>query len=115
MRALILKMSVSIDGFVGGPNHESDFIFADIDDQQTAWTIDIISQAGLHIMGSKTFKDMASFWPTSTETYAAPKNTILKTVFTKQGPTNLKAGDTSKPEERAQAFAGKKDHADHLQ
>jgi len=115
MRDLILKMSVSIDGFVGGPNHESDFIFADIDDQQTAWTIDVISHAGLHIMGSKTFKDMASFWPTSTEAYAPPMNTIPKAVFTKQGPSILKAGDTSKPGEGALAFAGKKDHADHLQ
>src|SRR3569833_2373518 len=115
MRDLILKMSVSIDGFVGGPNHESDFIFADIDDQQPAWTIDVISHAGLHIMGSKTFKDMASFWPTSPEAYAPPMNTIPKAVFTKQGPSILKAGDTSKPGEGALAFAGKKDHADHLQ
>lgn len=115
MRDLILKMSMSIDSFVGGCNHESDFIFADIDDQQTAWTIDVISKASLHIMGSKTFKDMASYWPTSTEVYAPPMNTIPKAVFTKQGPSILMAGDTSKPGEGALAFAGKKDHADHLQ
>jgi dihydrofolate reductase len=83
MRKLILKMSVSIDGFVGGPKHESEWIFASMDEGATDWTVMSISQAGLHIMGSSTFHDMASHWPSSTEVYAPPMNEIPKAVFSK--------------------------------
>jgi hypothetical protein len=38
MRQVILKMSVSVDGFVGGPNGEIDWIFKSMDGSATAWT-----------------------------------------------------------------------------
>ena len=66
MRDLILKMSISIDGFVGGP-----------DGGIKIWN------ASLHIMGSRTFHDMAAYWPTSTEVFAAPMNQIPKAVFSR--------------------------------
>jgi hypothetical protein len=64
MRKLILKMSMTIDGFVGGPNGETGHVFKGTGDTSRAWTIDVISRVGLHIMGSKTSQDMASWWPT---------------------------------------------------
>jgi len=85
MRKLILKMSVSLDGFVCGPNGEIDWIFKTGDDSSMAWVLNTISQAGLHIMGSRTFHDMAAWWPFSTEPFAAPMNDIPKVVFTKKG------------------------------
>ncbi|HEV9036080.1 MAG TPA: dihydrofolate reductase family protein [Puia sp.] len=85
MRKLILKMSMSLDAFVAGANGELDWIFKTTDAKSTAWTVDHISNAGLHIMGSKTFHDMAAFWPTSTEVFAAPMNEVPKGVFTKKG------------------------------
>jgi len=85
MRKLILKMSVSVDGFVGGPNGEINWIFKSMDDGGAAWVLDTIGQAGLHIMGSRTFYDMASYWPYSTEPFAAPMNNIPKVVFSKKG------------------------------
>lgn len=84
MRELILKMSVSIDGFVGGVDGGLKWIF-DSGPEATAWTLDIIWNASLHIMGSRTFRDMASFWPTSTEVFAPPMNQIPKAVFSRQG------------------------------
>jgi dihydrofolate reductase len=36
-------------------------------------------------MGSRTFYDMASYWPYSTEPFAAPMNEIPKVVFSKKG------------------------------
>src|SRR5882762_6043023 len=83
-RKLILKMSVSVDGFVGGPNGEIDWIFKSMDDKAAAWTLDKIWQAGVHIMGSRTFYDMAAYWPYSTEPFAAPMNEIPKMVFSKK-------------------------------
>ena len=83
MRKLILKMSVSIDGFVGGPKNEADWIFVSMDEGAVEWTMNSIWQAGVHIMGSRTFHDMASYWPSSNEVYAAPMNEIPKVVFSR--------------------------------
>jgi dihydrofolate reductase len=85
MRKLILKMSVSVDGFVGGPDGEIDWVFQTMDESVTYWTMESLWQAGVHIMGSRTFYDMASYWPYSTEPFAAPMNKIPKVVFTRQG------------------------------
>ena len=63
MRKLILKMSMSVDGFVGGSKSEVDWIFSSMDEGAVDWTMKSIWQAGLHIMGSRTFHDMASYWP----------------------------------------------------
>ena len=85
MRKLILKMSVTIDGFVGGPNGESDWIFRTEDPEADKWTMKILRQAGAHMMGSKTFRDMKSYWPKSKEPFAAVMNDIPKIVFSKKG------------------------------
>lgn len=85
MRKLILRMSISIDGFVGGPNGEIDWIFKSTDESVTHWTVEGLWKVGVHIMGSRTFYDMASYWPYSSEPVAAPMNQIPKVVFTKKG------------------------------
>lgn len=84
MRKLILKMSMSVDGFVGGAKSELDWIFASMDEGAVDWTMKSVWQAGVHIMGSRTFHDMASYWPYSNEVYAAPMNEIPKVVFSKK-------------------------------
>lgn len=100
MRKLILKMSMSLDGLVGGPNGEVDWIFPSMDKGATLWTLESIRLAGFHVMGRKTFHDMAAFWPYSSEPFAAPMNAIPKLVFTKQ---ELRAGELTKAFETASA------------
>jgi len=78
-------MSLSADGFVSGPRGEIDWIFRGTDESVTAWIVETLWQAGVHIMGSRTFHDMASYWPTSDEPFAAPMNEIPKVVFTRKG------------------------------
>jgi len=85
MRKLIMKMSISVDGFVGGPNGETDWIFKSTDEAARDWIIDLIQTAGIHIMGRKTFHDMAAYWPVSTQPFAPAMNEIPKGVFTKKG------------------------------
>jgi len=85
MRKLILKMSVSIDGFVCGPNGEIDWIFKSMDNEASNWIVETLRQAGVHIMWSRTFMDMAAYWPYSKEVYAAPMNEIPKVVFSRKG------------------------------
>ena len=84
MRKLALKMSISVDGFVCGPKGEIDWIFASMSQEGANWVVDVISRAGLHIMGSRTFHDMAAYWPASKEVFAKPMNEIPKAVFTRK-------------------------------
>lgn len=90
MRELILGMSMSLDGFVCGPKGEIDWIFSG-DQEAIAWKVENAWNASLHIMGSRTFQSMATFWPTSTIVFAPPMNQIPKAVFSKSGPSILKA------------------------
>jgi dihydrofolate reductase len=105
MRELILKMSISIDGFVGGLDGGIKWVF-DSDQEATAWTVETVRNASLHIMGSRTFHDMAAYWPTSTEVFAPPMNQIPKAVFSRQGPATLKAVNTTVALRDARAQAG---------
>ncbi len=106
MRKLILKMSMSLDGFVGGPQGELDWLFRSMDAATTAWTVDTIGQMGVHIMGSRTFRDMAAYWPTSTEPFAPPMNQIPKVVFSARGlPAASSSESTTRALEDARAQA----------
>jgi dihydrofolate reductase len=91
MRQLILKISVSVDGFVGTTTGDVNWIFSTLNDDTMQWTLDVISSASFHVMGSHTFHDMAAYWPSSTDPFAAPMNKIPKLVFSKKGIT--KPGD----------------------
>ena len=95
MRELILTMAMSLDGFVSGPEGETEWIFSG-DQEAIAWKVENAWNAGLHIMGSRTFQGMASYWPTATGVFAPPMNQIPKAVFSKQGPAILKAAETAK-------------------
>ena len=88
MRKLVLKMSMSLDGFVGGPNGEADWVFRTLDAGASAWILDGIRSAGAHLMGSRTFQDMLAYWPTSSDPMAAPMNEIPKVVFSKHSGAN---------------------------
>lgn len=89
MRELVLAMSVSLDGFVSGLDGDAKWIFSG-DQQAIAWKVEMASNASLHIMGSRTFQAMASFWPTATGPFAPPMNQIPKAVFSTQGAALLK-------------------------
>ncbi|SDH35878.1 dihydrofolate reductase family protein [Chitinophaga filiformis] len=85
MRKLIMKMSMSVDGFVGGPNGENDWIFRSSDETSRDWVVGQMREAGLIIMGRKSFEMMAPYWPTATGPFAAPMNEIPKALFTQKG------------------------------
>ncbi|WP_285439774.1 dihydrofolate reductase family protein [Chryseobacterium sp. ISL-6] len=85
MRKLVLKMSVSADGFVCGPNGEIDWLLRTRDQSAFDWIEKTLWDAGVHIMGSRTFHDMVAYWPTSPDPLAVPMNEIPKVVFSKKG------------------------------
>jgi dihydrofolate reductase len=85
VRRLILKMSMTLDGYVGGPNGEIDWIMRTLDAEATSWIEETLWQAGAHLVGRRTYADMVGYWPTSTEPLAAPMNAIPKIVFSRSG------------------------------
>lgn len=85
-RKLVLKMSVSLDGFVAGPDGEADWIFRSSGGaDSTEWLLETLRGAGVHIMGSRSYRDMAACWPYSDMPIAAPMNDIPKVVFSRTG------------------------------
>lgn len=88
MRKLILAMSMTLDGFVSDPKGDVQWIFSG-DQEAIAWKVQKLGDAGLIIMGSRSFRDMSPFWPTSNSVFAPPMNQIPKAVFSKQGPAVL--------------------------
>ncbi len=85
MRKLMMKMSISIDGFVASPDGGNDWVFRSSDETSRAWSVGQSWESGLIIMGRKSFENMAPYWPTATGPFAAPMNEIPKAVFTKKG------------------------------
>ena len=105
MRDLILKMSISVDGFVGDLDGGNKWVFG-ADQEAKAWVVETIWNASLHIMGSRTFHSMAAYWQTSTDQFAPPMNQIPKAVFSRQGPAILRNVNTTAALNDARANAG---------
>ncbi len=99
MRDLILKMTISVDGFVSDMNGKNGWMFGS-DQEAKAWSVETLWTAGLHIMGSRSFEDMAAYWPTATDMFAPPMNDIPKAVFSRQGPSLLDGVEPRQPAER---------------
>jgi len=85
MSRLILKMSMSLDGFVGGPDGEVDWLIRTLDADAAEWINQTLSTAAAHLVGRRTYADMVGYWPTSTEPLAEAMNTIPKIVFSRTG------------------------------
>ena len=63
MRKIILTMSVSLDGFIEGPNREIDWHM--VDDELHGHFNDWLSRMGAFLSGRVTYELMAGFWPTA--------------------------------------------------
>jgi dihydrofolate reductase len=83
MRAVVLQMGVSLDGYVAGLDGNLDWGLPPEGEAVTAWKLDSVRRVGTHIMGRVTYEAMAATWPFSDEVYAAPMNDIPKVVFSR--------------------------------
>lgn len=81
MTTLVLKMSVSLDGFVAPLDGGTDWIVAGRSDDALDWTIETLSNAGAHLVGASTYVGWAEYWPTAPGPFAKPMNEIPKVVF----------------------------------
>lgn len=95
MRKLVLKMALTVDGFVCGQNDELDWFHRYSDEDGHRWIEKCLKEAGVHIMGRKSFEAMADYWPTSNDSLATPMNEIPKVVFTRQNKLAITKYDGS--------------------
>jgi dihydrofolate reductase len=65
MRRVVLFMHVSIDGYVGGPNGEMDWI--NVDEEMFEFAGQQTDNADIALYGRKTFEMMDSYWPTAAD------------------------------------------------
>ncbi len=99
MASLVLKMSVSLDGFVAPIDGSTDWIAAGGSDDALSWTVETVSNAGAHLIGAATYTAWAGYWPSASGPFAKPMNEIPKVVFSDSlafadwGETTISAGD----------------------
>jgi dihydrofolate reductase len=63
MRKLILWMSVSLDGYIEGPNRELDWHL--VDEELHSYFNDVLGKVDAFLSGRVTYELMADFWPTA--------------------------------------------------
>jgi dihydrofolate reductase len=101
MRKVFLKMHASLDGFVTGEKGEMDWLFEHFGDEMRDWEIPGLWAAGVHVMGTNTYKEMAETWPSSDSPIAPPMNEIPKVVFSNSlesadwAETRIESGDVA--------------------
>ena len=81
MASLVLKMSVSLDGYVAPLDGSTDWVTAGRSEDGAAWTLKTVSNAGTHLIGAATYARWATFWPGAAGPFAKPMNEIPKIVF----------------------------------
>ena len=80
MRNVILLMHVSLDGFVGGPNGEMDWIKLDAEMFDDVGKL--TDEADTAIYGRNTFAMMEAYWPTAGDQPGATKHDIEHSDWT---------------------------------
>ncbi len=99
MASLILKMAVSLDGYVAPPDGSTDWVAAGRSPDGAGWTVETLSHAGAHLVGAATYAAWAGFWPGAAGPFAEPMNEIPKIVFSDSlasadwGETTIATGD----------------------
>ncbi len=76
MRKLLCWVSVSIDGYIEGPERQIDW--HRVDDELHSFFNDRLRQAGVLLEGRVTYEMMADFWPTADQD---PDNTPVVQEF----------------------------------
>jgi dihydrofolate reductase len=99
MASLVLKMSISLDGYVAPVDGSADWAAAGRSDDGASWIVETLSNAGVHLMGAATYAGWAGYWPGASGPIAKAMNDIPKVVFSDSlasadwGETTIATGD----------------------
>ena len=121
MASLVLKMSVSLDGFVAPIDGSTDWVAAGRSEDGAGWTVETLSNAGAHLVGATTYAAWAAYWPGASGPFAKPMNEIPKVLFsnslasatgprrrssTEASPKRSRGSSTSAPADTCSPTAG---------
>ena len=81
MASLVLKMSISLDGYVAAPDGSAGWEAAGRSPDGASWVLETVSNAAVHLVGAATYASWAGFWPSAPGPFAKPMNDIPKVVF----------------------------------
>jgi len=97
--SLILKMSVSLDGYVASLDGSNGWLAAGRSNDSTSWVLETVSNAGAHLIGAATYAEWVGYWPAASGPFAKAMNEIPKVVFSNSltsadwDETTIAAGD----------------------
>ena len=98
-RKVVLKMVMSLDGFVTSPDGTHDWMFEYFGDDSGEWNRRALDDAGVHAMGRRSYQIMGPHWAASDGPIATAMNDKPKAVFSRTlkeadwGPTEIFSGD----------------------
>jgi dihydrofolate reductase len=99
MASVVLKMSVSLDGYVAPADGSTGWIGAGGSADGLSWTVETVSNAAAHLVGAATYAGWAGYWPGASGPFARAMNEIPKVVFSNSlasagwPETTIAAGD----------------------
>jgi dihydrofolate reductase len=91
-RKVILKMVMSLDGFVTSPDGTHEWMFEWFSDDSGEWNRRALEEAGVHAMGRRSYEIMGPHWAASEGPMAVFSHTLEKAEW---GPVEIFGGDLS--------------------
>jgi dihydrofolate reductase len=98
-RKVVLKMVMSLDGFVTSPDGTHEWMFEFFGDDSGVWNLRALDAAGVHAMGRRSYEIMGPHWAASEGPIATSMNEKPKAVFSRTlknadwGPAEIFGGD----------------------
>src|ERR1700754_4236043 len=98
-RKVILKMVMSLDGFVTIPDGTHEWMFEWFVSDSGEWNLRALDEAGVHAMGRRSYEIMGPHWAASEGPTATAMNEKPKAVFShtlekaEWGPVEIFGGD----------------------
>src|SRR5258708_6753897 len=80
-RKVVLKMVMSLDGFVTSPDGTHEWMFEWFGDDSGEWNRRALEDAGVHAMGRRSYEIMGPHWAASDGPIATAMNEKPKAVF----------------------------------
>ena len=98
-RKVVLKMVMSLDGFVTSPDGTHEWMFEWFGDDSGEWNLRALEEAGVHAMGRRSYEIMGPHWAASDGPIASAMNEKPKAVFSRTlekaewGPVEIFSGE----------------------
>jgi dihydrofolate reductase len=82
-RKVILKMVISLDGFATSPDGTHEWMFEWFGDDSSERNLRALEEAGVHVMGRRSYEIMGPHWAASEGPIATAMNEKPKAVFSR--------------------------------